>query len=217
MRNSSLIDSGVSQSGTIDYFEKLCPSGDPTADVRHFYRAMGRPDTLAHVTQVAEKAQDLAVRFGADRAAANLAALAHDLAAVVPAAKMIAVAERMGLPVDGADRAIPLLLHGPIAAAALVKKLGVRDEDVLNAVRYHSTLRAGASDLEKVIFLADKLAYDPTSPHGGEYLPALTAAPTLDDASLVYLDFLLDNGWRYGWILHPNAVAAYRELTGRMV
>jgi len=137
---------------------------------------------------------------------------------------MIAVAEGMGLRVDGADRAIPLLLHGPISAAVLVEKLDLCDRDMLNAVRYHSTLRAGASALEKIVFLADKIAYDPTSPHGGEYLPALRAAFSLDDtarsldaAALVYLDFLLDNGWRYGWILHSNAVAAYRELTGRTV
>jgi hypothetical protein len=30
----------------------------------------------------------------------------------------------------------------------------------------------------------------------------------------VYLDFLLDNAWRFGWLLHPHAVAAYRELVG---
>ena len=183
--------------------------------MQQFYRAVGRLDTLAHVTQVAVEALDLAAHVGADFGAANLAALAHDLAAVVPAAEMTAVAEGMGLHVDGADRAIPLLLHGPIAAAALVEKLDVRDRDVLNAVRYHSTLRAGASALEKIIFLADKIAYDPTSPHGGEYVPALRAACSLDDAALVYLDFMLDNGWRYGWVLHPNAVAAYRDLTGR--
>ena len=202
-------------SHVIDYFEMLRPSGAPAADVRRFYRAVDRPDTLAHVTRVAAEALDLAARFGADRDAANLAALGHDLAAVVPAAEMIAVAEGMGLPMGGADRAIPLLLHGPIAAAALAEKLGVRNEDLLNAVRYHSTLRAGASDLEEIVFLADKIAYDPTSPHGGEYLPALKAASSLDEASLVYLDFLLDNGWRYGWVLHPHAVAAYRELIGR--
>jgi HD superfamily phosphohydrolase YqeK len=141
--------------------------------------------------------------------------LAHDLAAVVPAAEMVALAEHMGLHVGGADRAIPLLLHGPIAAAALVGKLDVREQDLLDAVRYHSTLRAGASTLEKIVFLADKIAYDPASPHGGEYVPALRAAPSLDDAALVYLDFLLDNAWRYGWLLHPNAIAAYRDLTGR--
>ena len=212
-----MINSHVTGSRMIDYFEKLDPSGDPAADVQEFYHAVDRLDTLDHVTQVAAEALDLAARVGADLAAANLAALAHDLAAVVPAGEMIAVAEGMGLHMDGADRAIPLLLHGPIAAAALVEKLDVRDMDVLNAVRYHSTLRAGASALEKIIFLADKIAYDPTSPHGGEYLPALRAAGSLDAAALVYLDFLLDYGWRYGWVLHPNAVAAYRDLTGRTV
>ena len=199
-----------------DYFEKLRPSGNPAADVERFYRAVDRLDTLAHVTQVAAEARSLAAQHGADRGAANLAALAHDLAAVVSATEMIAVAEDMGLHVGGADRAIPLLLHGPIAAVALADKLVVGDDDLLNAVRYHSTLRAGASTLEKIVFLADKIAYDPTSPHGGEYLPALRAAPTLNDAALVYLDFLLDNGWRYGWLLHPHAVAAYRDLTGRI-
>jgi predicted HD superfamily hydrolase involved in NAD metabolism len=205
----------------IDYFAQLNPGGDPTVDMQQFYRAVDRLDTLAHVTQVATEALDLAARVGADRAAANLAALAHDLAAVVPAAETIAVAEGKGLRVDRADRAIPLLLHGPIAAAALAEKLDLCDRDLLNAVRYHSTLRAGASVLEKIIFLADKIAYDPTSLHGREYVPVLRAAcslddatRSLDDAALVYLDFLLDNGWRYGWVLYPNAVAAYRDLTG---
>jgi predicted HD superfamily hydrolase involved in NAD metabolism len=200
-----------------DYFAALSPSGDPAVDVEQFYRATGRLDTLAHVKQVATKARELAVQVGADHAAANLAALAHDLAAVVPAAEMPAVAESMGLPIEQADRAIPQLLHGPIAAAAVREKLAVRDEDVLNAVRYHSTLRAGASTLEKIIFVADKLAYDPTSPHRGEYVPALRAARSLDEAALVYLGFLQDHALRYGWLVHPNATAAHGDLAGRRV
>jgi predicted HD superfamily hydrolase involved in NAD metabolism len=199
----------------IDHFEKLEQSGAPAADLERFYRAVDRLDTLAHVTKVAAEARVLAAQYGADRGAANLAALAHDLAAAVPAAEMILVAESMGVRITDADRAIPLLLHGPIAAAALIEKLDVRDEDLLDAVRYHSTLRAGAGTLEKIVFLADKIAYDPTSPHDGEYLPALRAARTLDGAALVYLDFVMDNAWRYGWLLHPNAVAAYRDLIGR--
>ena len=200
-----------------DHFGKLRSSGDPAADVQRFYRDAGRLDTLAHVTQVAAEAQILATRHGADREAILLAALAHDLAAVVPESERIAVAAGMGLLLDEADRRIPLLLHGPIASAVLDKTLGVRDEDVLDAVRYHSTLRAGASTLEKIVFVADKIAYDPTSPHGGEYLPELRAAPTLEDEALVYLRFLRDHASRHGWRVHPNAVAAYRELTGQVV
>jgi len=201
----------------IDYFAKLSPSGDPGVEVERFYRAVNRLDTLAHVTRVAAEAQYLAKRHDADGAAAHLAALAHDLAAVVPVAEMPAVAEAMGLQVDEVDRAIPKLLHGPIAAAVLAEELGVRDEDVLNAVRYHSTLRADASTLEEIIFVADKLAYDPTSPHGGEYVAAMRAARSLDEAALVYLSFLRDYASLHGWTMHPNAIAAYGDLTGRSI
>ena len=199
----------------IDYFAELTQDGDSAADVQRFYRAVDRLDTLAHVTRVAREAVDLALQYGADCATAKLAALAHDLASVVPEVEMPAVAADMGLQIGEVEQAFPMLLHGPIAAAALIEKLDMRDRDLLNAVRYHSTLRAGASTLEKIVFVADKIAYDPTSPHGGRYVAALREARSLDSAVLVYLDFLLDNAWRYGWLLHPNAVAAYRDLTGR--
>ena len=201
----------------IDYFAELTPSGDPVSDVQRFYQDAGLSGTLAHVTQVAAEARALAVRDSADVAAANLAALAHDLAAVVPVAERPSIAEQMGVGVSEADRAMPALLHGPIAATALAKKLDVRDEDLLNAVRFHTTLRAGASTLEKVVFVADKIAYDPSSPHQGEYLSALQTAESLDEAALAYLDFLLDNTWRYRWYLHPQAVTAYRDLVGWVV
>lgn len=199
----------------IEYFAGLVPGSDPAREIQRFYRSAGREDTLAHVLAVAAEARVLAGRHGAEVDAAHLAGLAHDLAAVVPVALMPTVADQMGVEVGEADRALPGLLHGPIAAAALAEKLGLRDAEVLHAVRYHSTLRAGAGLLEKVVFVADKIAYDPRSPHRGEYLPALQGADSLDGAILVYLDFLLENTWRYGWFLHPRAVAAYRDLVAK--
>ena len=200
----------------IDYFAKLGSTGDPVADVRRFYQAADRLDTLEHVTAVAKVAVDLAVQYGADCTKANLAALAHDLAVVVPPAQTLAVAEDMGLLSEEADRRIGPVLHGPIAAAALPEKLDIRDQDLLNAVRYHSTLRAGASVLEKIVFVADKIAYDPASSHRGEYVPALRAARSLDEAALVYIAFLRVNVSQDGGTMHPNAAAAYRELTERV-
>jgi predicted HD superfamily hydrolase involved in NAD metabolism len=195
-----------------DPFARLRASGDAAEDVQRFYRANGQYETLAHVQAVAAEARSLAQQYGVDVEAANLAGLAHDLAAVVDADDMGEVAKRLGIPHREAYGAIRGLLHGPIAAQVLADRLGVEDEDVLNAVRYHSTLRAGASYLEKIVFLADKIAYDPRSHHKGEYLPRLQAAKTLEEAALVYLDFAFANAWQWGMISHPNAVDAYREL-----
>jgi predicted HD superfamily hydrolase involved in NAD metabolism len=196
----------------VDYFASLTPGTDPAASVRSFYEVVGRLDTLDHVTNVAAEARTLAVRHGLDLVATNLAALAHDLASIVPVAEMPAVAQQLGVSMTEADKAIPMLLHGPIAAAALAERLNVQGRAILDAVRYHTTLRPGAGALEKVIFVADKLAYDPASPHHGDYVPKMQAAGSLEESSLVYLDFLMTNAWRYRWVPHPTAVAAYREL-----
>jgi predicted HD superfamily hydrolase involved in NAD metabolism len=186
--------------------------GHAADDVRRFYQDSGRDATWAHVEAVAAEARSLAREYGLDVGAANLAALAHDLAAVVDPDDMVEVAQRLDVRGWETYGAIRGLLHGPITAQVLVERLGIQDEDLLNAVRHHSTLRAGASDLEKVVFLADKIAYDPRSHHKGEYLPQLRAAATLNEAALVYLDFAFANAWRWGLVPHPNAVAAYREL-----
>jgi dihydroorotate dehydrogenase electron transfer subunit len=197
-----------------DHFAGLLTSGEPAEDVKRFYLAVGHYSTLKHVIRVARVAQRLAGCYGADREAAEFAALAHDLGVAVPDGDRLAVAKQVGIEVSAVDELKPMLLHGPIAAAALAEKLGVRDEDVLNAVRYHTTLRAGASKLEKIVFLADKIAFDPSADHKGAYLADLEASPSLDGKVLVYLEYVLGQAGQPGWILHPNAIAAYRELVG---
>lgn len=196
------------------WWAELRATGAAAGDVRRFLRAAGRLDTLRHVSGVAAQGRRLARRLGLPRGPVDLAACAHDLAAVVPLRAIIAEAEALGVALSEADRAIPQVVHGAVAAAVLAQRLGVRDPDVLNAVTYHSTLRAGASDLEALIFIADKLAYDPTTTALG-YHPALWAAR--DTAALpalcwMYLDWAVRAGPGLGWRLHPHLLAAHAAL-----
>lgn len=92
------------------WFERLTPSGFPVADVRRFLRDVGR---------VAAVGRRLARRFGVPLAQSDLACTAHDLAAVVPLRNVLAAAEALGVPLTEADRAIPQVVHGPVAAAVL--------------------------------------------------------------------------------------------------
>lgn len=196
------------------WFERLTPTGDLVADVRRFLREIGRLDTLRHVSRVAAAGRRLARRCGLSLAQSDLACVAHDLAAVVPLRDVLAAAEAFGVPLAEADRAIPQVVHGPVAAAVLQARLGVGDEDVLNAVRYHTTLRAGASRLEMLTFVADKIAYDPTTRDAG-YHPALVAVcdtASLPELCFIYLDWAVREGPRLGWRLHPHLLAAHEAL-----
>ena len=92
---------------------------------------------LEHTKRVIDLAVDMAVRFGEDREKTELAALLHDYSKDPSGG----VANDIG--------------HGGMAAEAVRCDFGVEDEDVLNAIRYHTTGRAGMSRLERIIFLAD--------------------------------------------------------------
>lgn len=183
--------------------------------MRQFLRVMGRIDTLRHVGRVTCAARPLARRFGIPLAQSDLACTAHDLAAVVPLREILSVAHALGVPLSDADRAIPQVVHGPVAEAVLRERLDVRDDDVLNAVRHHSTLRAGASPLELLVFIADKISPDPTARNLGFHpvlLDAQRRHASLPQLCLVYLDWAVRQGPRHGWRLHPNLVAAWEEL-----
>jgi HD superfamily phosphohydrolase YqeK len=159
--------------------------------------------------------RQLAQRFNLPLAQSDLACAAHDLAAVIPAREILVVAEALDVPLSAADRAIPQVVHGPVAAAVLRQKLGVADAEVLNAVRYHTTLRAGASPLEQLTFIADKIAYDPTTPDVSFHpalLGAWQAGAALPDLCLIYLDWAVRVGPRLGWRLHPHLLAAHADL-----
>lgn len=107
-----------------------------------------------HVLGVVETAVDLAKKFNVSEAKAKTAAILHDVAKFSDRdwMKSIIVSENMD----------PLLLeyhaelwHAPVGAYLAKTEFGVEDEDVLNAIRYHTTGRENMSDLEKVVYIAD--------------------------------------------------------------
>ena len=90
-----------------------------------------------HTKRVIDLAVDLASRFGADVLKAETAALFHDYCKD---------------PAGGIENDIN---HAGMAAEVVRDEFCIIDEDILNAIRYHTTGRACMSSLEKILFLAD--------------------------------------------------------------
>ena len=109
---------------------------------------------LRHTAGVTESALHLAGLYGGDAGKIRLAAACHDIFRGRTVDEINELIGRYGLP----DRYLGSanLAHSKIAAAYMAE-CGIDDEDVLNAVSYHTTGRAGMSLLEKIIFLADAI------------------------------------------------------------
>ena len=113
------------------------------------------PERKKHTEGVRKTARELALKYGADPEKADIAAIAHDFYRYMDGEELNSFIEEQGLPSKYLNN--PALAHSKVAAIRLKDDFGIDDEDILNAVSYHTTGRAGMSVLEKVIYLADAM------------------------------------------------------------
>ena len=113
------------------------------------------PERKKHTEGVRKKARELALKYGADPEKADIAAIAHDFYRYLDGDELNSFIREHGLPDKYLNN--PSLAHSKVAALRLRSDFGIDDEDILNAVSFHTTGRPGMSILEKVIFLADAI------------------------------------------------------------
>ena len=84
------------------------------------------------------------------------------------------------------------------------------DEDIINAIRYHTTGRAGMSVLEKVIFLADFTSAE-RDYEDVDVIRAKTEL-SLEDGMLYGVEFTLKKLLSIGGLLSVDAIDLYNEI-----
>ncbi|MCC4369169.1 bis(5'-nucleosyl)-tetraphosphatase (symmetrical) YqeK [Limosilactobacillus reuteri] len=148
-----------------------------------------------HVLRVEETAVKLAEQYGVDVEKASIAGLCHDYAKQRPDEDFIAEIKKKGLN--------PLLLdygnaiwHGVVGAELIKDELGIWDEDILNAVRHHTTGAPVMTKLEQVIYMADYI--EPGRDFTGVKKARVITAANLQ-AGVAYqtkhtLAYLIENG-----------------------
>ncbi len=114
--------------------------------------ALEKPERRAHSLRVAQAALSRAYSLKIPENKALTAALFHDCAKNVPLDSPLL--EGFELPSDWGR--VPAQVVHQFAGAYLAERaFGITDEDILNAIRYHTSGRPHMSDLEKLVFLAD--------------------------------------------------------------
>ncbi|MFR5902994.1 MAG: bis(5'-nucleosyl)-tetraphosphatase (symmetrical) YqeK, partial [Neglectibacter timonensis] len=133
-----------------------------------------------HSQCVAEEAVRLAVLYGADPEKARLAGLLHDILKDTPAEEQLKILQGFGIMMNDTELANQKLWHAISGAAFLEFGLGIRDRELLSAVRCHTSGRKNMTLLEKVLFVADYISADRDYP-GVEELRAV-ARESLEEA-----------------------------------
>ena len=113
------------------------------------------PKRYEHTLGVAYTASCLAMCHGADPVKAKVAGLLHDSAKCMTNEKMIAICEKNHLPISQVEWENPFLLHAKVGSYLAKSEYHITDQDILNAILYHTTGRPGMSLLEKIVYMAD--------------------------------------------------------------
>lgn len=136
----------------------------------HEALANEKPERRAHSLRVACAAAKKAAELHIDEKKAVTAALFHDcaknLSADSPLLEGFSLESSVPTPIP------PSVLHQFTGAYVAERVFGVTDEEVLDAVRYHTSGRKGMGLLEQLIFLAD-MVEDGRSYEGADTLRSL--------------------------------------------
>lgn len=165
-----------------------------------------------HTKGVARQAGLLAARHGVDPDRAELVGLLHDCGKALERDKMKPLLTRAG--VDAQERALPALWHAPVGAYLARRQYGIKDAEMLRAIRFHSTGAPRQTTLQRILFVADYT--EPGRPWPEAKPLRALALKDLDQAYLQVLKYKLEDLIQRERPLHPRSVRAYHDaLTPR--
>ena len=176
-----------------------------------FLAQHGFPRTTEHCRLVAAEARRLADLFCEAPRLAEQAGWLHDVSAVIPSGERLQAARLLCLEVLPEEEAYPMILHQKLSAVLAREVFEIEHAGVLSAIGCHTTLKAGSSSLDKIVFIADKLAWDGGGepPERENILAGLQQS--LERGVFVHLDYLWQRREQLR-CLHPWFVEAYNEL-----
>ena len=108
-----------------------------------------------HSVAVSYISSALAMRYGADIYKAELAGILHDCAKAYNNKELMILCKDAGIELSADELKSPAILHAVYGKYLAKKAYMMEDEEVLSAIRWHTTGKADMSLLEKIVYIAD--------------------------------------------------------------
>lgn len=164
------------------------------------------PRRLFHSECVSECAGVLAERYGASVDKARLAGLLHDVMKNAPASEQLAL-----MPDATPLELLNTKVWHQISGEAFLRQNGVTaDEEVLGAVRWHTTGKAGMTLLENIIYVADFISAD--RDYKDVEVVRRLAYISLEHAILYTSRYTVNKLVSQDLLLHPATVECYNDM-----
>lgn len=165
---------------------------------------------MYHSECVSECAAVLAEKYGADIKKARLAGLMHDVMKNASPNEHLDLMQRSGETLSKVDLTNSKVWH-QLSGAQYLKESGIiTDEEIIGAVRWHTTGRAGMTLLEKIVYTADFISADRDYPDVG--VVRKLAEESLEKAILYTARYTVKKLVSADLPIHPATVECYNDM-----
>lgn len=140
------------------YFGKL-ESNSLYENIKDYFCKFQKKDIFNHTLEVVDEIKKIAFIFNLDKKKCVVAAYLHDIGRVVNNEDLILFCDMFGQAVEEEEKIFPLMLHQKASRIIAEKVFEIEDIQILNSIECHTTLKANPSEIDKAVFLADKLSW----------------------------------------------------------
>ena len=162
-----------------------------------------------HSLCVADEALRLAKKYGANPDKAYLAGLLHDITKNAPDEEHLQIFKEFGIILTDIEKNAKKLWHAMSGAEYVKNILGIKDNEIIDAIRYHTTAKADMSLIAKILYLADFTSKD------RDYEDVDVIREYVDESlckAFVYaLQYSITDLVNQGRAVHPGTVEAYNR------
>ena len=101
------------------------------------------PKRLNHSIEVANEAERLAKLYGQDEKRLYTAGLLHDITKETAPAEQLKILNDAGIILTDIEKNALKLWHAKSGAEFVKNRLGIDDEEIISAIRFHTTAKKG--------------------------------------------------------------------------
>lgn len=184
-----------------------------TYDIDYFKKELSKwisKDRYKHSLNVSESAVELAQCWNADVEKCKIAGLLHDCGKLVKFDDILKMCERYDVTLSEMDLQSPKTIHALLGEVVANRIYGIEDEEILHAIKCHTTGEANMSLIDKIIFLADVI--EPGRPYNEAAKVRKIAFENVDKAMQMAYDNSIECIVSKGDVIHLSTVIGRNDI-----
>lgn len=167
------------------------------------------PSRFAHVLGVAQTSVKYALIYGADPNKAEIAGFLHDCTKDFSYEENLSLIKTYEYKTSSDDRKEPII-HSVTAPLSAKYDFGIEDNEILDALRYHTTGRKSMTLLDKIIYVADFT--EPTRNYSDVEFYRKKAESNIDEALFAGMKWIIKDKIDENKFLHPDSVKMFNAM-----